>query len=83
MYWNMVNNGCYEYCRIFHHAPNIIIMCRQFYEEVEKEMYGVQYLHLIKRNSIRGLKIYIDNNMNKDTLFIIKGKEGCEYVQYK
>ena len=77
MFWNSVNNACYLFTAKFKHAPAELYLSRSFYDSLEKEMYGEQWWHLVKHNSVRGLKVVIDDNQK---LFAIKGKKGCELV---
>ena len=62
MYWNMVNDMSYKYIKLYHHAPTNIYMPRWFYNNLEHEMVGKQWLAMIKQNSIRGMRIVIDDN---------------------
>ena len=54
MYWNFVNDMSYKYIKLYHHAPTHIYMPRWFYNNLEHEMVGKQWLAMIKQNSIRG-----------------------------
>lgn len=76
MYWNTINNGCYEFTKKFHYAPDVIYMNRDTYNKLEAEMYGVQLLAMQKHNSVRGLKIFVDYNLPNDIIYIICGKDG-------
>lgn len=73
MYWNMVNNGCYGFTKKFHYAPNKVYMSRNTYTKLEQEMYGEQWWHLVKCNSVRGLHIRLDESVET---FKITGKDG-------
>lgn len=82
MYWNTINNGCYEFTKKFHYAPDVIYMSREVYNRLEEEMYGVQLLAMQKHNSVRGLRIVVDYNLQEDVKFIIAGKDG-DYIVRK
>ena len=73
MYWNMVNDGCYEFTRKFGYAPNEVYMSRDTYSKLEQEMFGEQWWHLVKHNSVRGLHVRLDENVE---VFKITGKDG-------
>ena len=73
MYWNMVNNGCYEFTKKFHYAPNEVHMSRDTYTKLEQEMYGEQWWHLVKHNRVRGLHVRLDENVE---VLKITGKDG-------
>ena len=73
MYWNMINNGCYEFTRKFGYAPNEVYMSRNTYTKLEQEMYGEQWWHLVKHNSVRGLHVILDESVET---FKITGKDG-------
>lgn len=77
MYWNAVNNATYCFMSKFKYPGGTIHMSRQFYNNLENEMYGDQWWFLIKENSVRGMKIVIDDNQE---LFAIKGKDGDELI---
>lgn len=77
MFWNAVNNAAFCFMSKFKYPGGIICMSRQFYNALENEMVGDQWWFLIKENSIRCMKIIIDDNQ---VLFTIKGIEGDELV---
>lgn len=77
MYWNAVNNAAFCFMSKFKYPGGIICMSRQFYNNLENEMYGDQWWFLIKENSVRCMKIVIDDSQE---LFAIKGKDGDEIV---
>lgn len=83
MFWNMINDGCYKFTSKFHYAPDKIRMSKEYYEGLFNEMYGVQHLALIKNNTVRGLHIDIDHNIDNNIWFYIEGKEEDNIVQYK
>ena len=70
MYWNMINKASYDFTHKFHFAPSKIYMNSWFYHELEKEMVGAQWWALVKNNSVRGLKIVIDDSVKT---FVIVG----------
>lgn len=72
MYWNCVNNMAYKFMAMYHHAATEIHMSPGFYNNLLEEMRGAQWLFLLKNNSVRGLKIVIDD---REALFSIVGKE--------
>ena len=57
---------------MYHHAATEIHMSPGFYNNLLEEMCGAQWLFLLKNNSVRGLKIVIDD---REALFSIVGKE--------
>ena len=71
MYWNAVNNAAFCFMSKFKYPGGMIYMSRQFYNSLENEMYGDQWWFLIKENSVRGMKIVIDDNQE---LFSIRGR---------
>lgn len=77
MYWTLVNDMCYKFVIKFHYACSTIHMSREFYNSLEMEMVGNQWLSLVKQNSVRGCHIIIDDTQK---LFTLKGKEGDELV---
>ena len=79
MYWHTINNGCYEFTKKFHYAPDVVYMSREVYDKLEQEMYGVQLLAMQKHNSVRGLKIVVDYNLQESVNFIITGRNG-DYI---
>ena len=60
----------------FNYASSTIIMSRWYYNNLEREMCGKQWLVLIKENSVLGNKIVIDDNLNKKELFILCDSQG-------
>lgn len=72
MYWNCVNNMCYKFMAMYHYTATEIHMSPDFYNNLFEEMCGAQWWFLLKNNSVRGLKIVIDD---RETLFTIVGKE--------
>lgn len=77
MYWNTVNNASYCFMSKFKYPGSTIYMSRNFYNELEREMIGAQWLALIKQNSVRGMNIIIDDSQK---LFTIRGSRGDEIV---
>ena len=77
MYWNTINNGCYEFTKKFHYAPDVIYMNREVYNKLEQEMYGIQLLAMQKHNSVRGLHVRLDENVEG---FKIVGRDG-DYLE--
>ena len=77
MYWNAVNNASYCFMSKFKYPAATIYMSRNFYNELEREMIGAQWLALIKQNSVRGMNIIIDDSQK---LFTIRGSRGDEIV---
>ena len=77
MYWNAVNNASYCFMSKFKYPGATIYMSRNFYNELEREMIGAQWLALIKQNSVRGMNIIIDDSQK---LFTIRGSRGDEIV---
>ena len=75
MYWNKINDMSYKYIKLYHHAPTHIYMPRWFYNNLEYEMVGKQWLAMIKQNSIRGMHIVIDDN---EPFFKIIGNDVLE-----
>ena len=73
MYWNKINNGCYEFTRKFGYAPDEVYMSRNTFNALEYEMYGEQWWHLVKHNHVRGLHVRLDENVE---VFKITGKDG-------
>ena len=63
MYWNMVNRDGQKFVEGFGQAPSKIYMTTDFYRKLEHEMYGIQLWFLIKEQSIRGMKIVIDDSV--------------------
>ena len=72
MFWNCVNNMCYKFMAMYHYTATEIHMSPDFYNNLFAEMCGAQWLFLLKNNSVRGLKIVIDD---REALFTIVGKE--------
>ena len=70
MYWNAVNNAAFCFMSKFKYPAGMIYMSRKFYNSLENEMYGDQWWFLIKENSVRGMKIVIDDSQE---LFSIRG----------
>ena len=70
MYWNCVNNMGYKFTAKFHIAPSEIHMSPYFYESLFEELQGGQWWHLFKNNSVRGMKIVIDE---QESLFTLHG----------
>lgn len=79
MYWNKINEACYEFSRRYHHPPMVVYMNKSFYNGLFDEMYGDQKLALIKTNSVRGLKIVIKK---LDEEFIISSTMNKMRVKY-
>ena len=77
MYWNMINNRCYEFTKKFHYAPDVVYMSRDTYSKLEQEMFGEQWWHLVKHNSVRGLHVRLDENVEG---FKIVGRDG-DYLE--
>ena len=77
MYWNLVDDMCYKFTIKFHYACSTILMSREFYNSLEWEMVGNQWLSLVKQNSVRGCHIVIDDTQ---IMFTLKGREGEELV---
>ena len=77
MYWHLVDDMCYKFTIKFHHACSTIHMSREFYNCLEMEMVGNQWLSLVKQNSVRGCHIVIDDTQ---IMFTLKGREGEELV---
>lgn len=77
MFWNAVNNACYCFMSKFGYPGGTIYMSRRFYDNLEREMVGAQWLALVKQNSVRGMKIIIDDNQE---LFTIKGRNEDSLV---
>lgn len=73
MYWNTINNGCYEFTKKFYYAPDVVYMNRDTYSKTEQELYGEQWWHLVKHNRVRGLHVMVDESVKG---FRIIGKEG-------
>ena len=73
MFWNCVNNMCYKFMALYHYTPTEIHMSSGFYNNLLEEMCGAQWWFLLKNNSIRGMKIVIDD---REALFTIVGKEN-------
>ena len=57
---------------LYHYVPTEIHMSPDFYNNLLEEMCGAQWWFLLKNNSIRGMKIVIDD---REALFTIVGKE--------
>ena len=79
MYWNKINNSCYEFSRRYHRPPRVIYMNKNFYDGLFDEMVGDQKLALIKANSVRGLKIVISE---LDSEFVISSIMNVMRVKY-
>ena len=77
MNWNTINNGCYEFTKKFHYAPDVVYMNRERFNALEFEMYGVQWWHLVKHNHVRGLHVRVDENVKG---FKIAGRDG-DYLE--
>ena len=73
MFWNTINNGCYEFAKKFNYAPDVVYMSRDTYNKLEAEMYGEQWWHLVKHNRVRGLHVRVDEGVKG---FRVIGKEG-------
>ena len=58
-------------------------MSKEFYESLFNEVYGAQHLALIKNNSIRGLYIIIEHNIDNNIWFYIEGNGEDTIVQYR
>lgn len=72
MFWNCINNMCYKFMAMYHYTATEIHMSPDFYNNLFEEMCGAQWWFLLKNNSVRGLKIVIDD---REALFTIVGKE--------
>ena len=72
MFWNCINNMCYKFTALYHYTPTEIHMSPGFYNNLLEEMCGAQWWFLLKNNSVRGLKIVIDD---REVLFTIVRKE--------
>ena len=72
MYWNCVNNMIYKFTAIYHYTPTEIHMSHDFYSNLFEEMCGAQWWFLLKNNSVRGLKIVVDDH---EKFFTIVGKK--------
>lgn len=84
MFWNTIRRACFEYMQRFNHASSIIKMSRWYYNNLEREMCGKQWLVLIKVNSVLGNKIVIDDNLNERVFFILCDSRGeHQYYFYK
>ena len=70
MYWNMVNRDGQKFVEKFGFAPSKIYMNFNFYCKLEQEMVGDQWWFLVKENSVRGMKIVIDDSISS---FVIVG----------
>ena len=70
MYWNMVNRDGQKFVENFGQAPSKIYMTMDFYRKLENEMYGAQLWFLVKAQSIRGMKIIIDDSVKS---YVIAG----------
>ena len=79
MYWNKINDACYEFSRRYHRPPRVIYMNKNFYDGLFGEMVGDQKLALIKANSVRGLKIVISE---LDSEFVISSIMNVMRVKY-
>ena len=79
MYWNKINDACYEFSRRYHRTPRVIYMNKNFYDGLFCEMVGDQKLALIKANSVRGLKIVISE---LDSEFVIRSIMNVMRVKY-
>ena len=79
MYWNKINNSCYEFTKRYHVVPETIQMNEELYRNLLNEMYGNQKLVLIKTNSVRGLKIII-KELNQE--FVISSTINKMKVKY-
>jgi hypothetical protein len=77
VYWNAVNNAAFCFMSKFKYPGGMIYMSRQFYNLLENEMIGDQWWFLIKENSVRGMKIVIDDSQE---LFTIRGSGDDEIV---
>ena len=76
MFWNAIRRACFEYMQRFNYASSTIIMSRWYYNNLEREMCGKQWLVLIKENSVLGNKIVIDDNLKEKELFILCDSQG-------
>lgn len=84
MFWNIIRRACFEYMKHFSYASSIIKMSRWYYNNLEREMCGKQWLVLIKENSVLGNKIVIDDNLKEKELFILCDSQGGhQYYFYK
>ena len=79
MYWNFIEGMSKEFTVKYGHAPSIVIMNIDFYNKLEYEMIGKQWLVLIKCSSIRGMKIMIDNNID----FVIVTDSHANFITKK
>ena len=79
MYWNKINEACYEFSRRYHHPPMVVYMNKNFYDGLFGEMVGDQKLALIKANSVRGVKIVISE---LDSEFVISSIMNTMRVKY-
>ena len=76
MFWNAIRRACFKYMQRFNYASSTIIMSRWYYNNLEREMCGKQWLFLIKVNSVLGNKIVIDDNLKEKELFILCDSQG-------
>lgn len=84
MYYNTIRRSCFKYMSFYGFSSSVIIMSSSFYDQLEKEMIGKQWLALIKQNSVLGNKIIIDNNLNHDISFVLTdSKNNHELIFYK
>ena len=79
MYWNKINDACYEFSRRYHRPPRVIYMNKNFYDGLFEEMVGDQKLALIKSNSVRGVKVVIEE---LDEEFIISSTMNKMRAKY-
>lgn len=84
MFWNTIRRACFKYMRRFNYASSTIKMSRWYYDNLEREMCGKQWLVLIKENTVLGNKIVIDDNLKEEELFILcDSRGGHKYYFYK
>ncbi len=84
MFWNTIRRACFKYMRRFNYASSIIKMSRWYYDNLEREMCGKQWLVLIKENRVLGNKIVIDDSLKEKELFILCDSQGGhQYYFYK
>lgn len=76
MFWNAIRRACFKYMQRFNYASSTIKMSRWYYNNLEREMCGKQWLALIKSNSVLGNKIVIDDNLKEKELFILCDSQG-------
>lgn len=79
MYWNKINDACYEFSKRYHQSPKMVYMNKSFYDGLFEEMVGDQKLALIKSNSVRGVKVVIEE---LDEEFIISSTMNKMRAKY-